>query len=210
MYEATIQKVILETSIRVHQQTTRIRCENKSFQFLRNPKYYVDRIDKRYKKCIYKPCINNGFSSIEEIFIQELEMNPNIKWWYKNIDKGVNALCIVYVEEEGKIKGKSFKILAPTYPDFIVFFEDSVTKSKSIGIYETKDADKIESANDRKHSAIKDFATSMKDRADSKSIKINKVYGGVVKIKNYNSMDYNGDLVGEIDNKSSYPELLVK
>lgn len=207
MYEKTIHTVMLKTNNTVHQQIERKRDKNKSFRFLRSPKYFVDKVEKKYLKCLYTPCVNNGFSEPERIFIQELENNKRVKWWFKNLDKGQNGLSIIYTIES-TVKGTTVKNIAPTFPDFIVFFEDKENHKKSIGIYEIKDVDKIEDVNDKKDKAIQDFIKRMLDEIDKKSIDINRVYGGVVKIKNLKRIDEDGNLIGEIDNKSSYQELI--
>lgn len=93
-------------------------------------------------------------------------------------------------------------IIAPTYPDFIVYFDFGDNKN-GVGIYEIKDAHKVEDVNDRKHVAIKDYINKIQTRSGSTI----QAYGGIVKVIDYKAFDEEGNPIGEIENINVYPEL---
>ncbi|WP_307992438.1 DEAD/DEAH box helicase family protein [uncultured Clostridium sp.] len=203
MHKSALLKAILETSNIIHQRVIKKKSGTQAFEFPKNPKYMVKDKINIYTKSLYKPCVNSGFSEPEHIFIQELEKNRNVKWWYKNRDSGKNALSVVYVESETKVNGKLQQTIALTYPDFIVCFENE--GSLSVGIYEIKDADKLEEGiNDRKHAAIQ---KTILEYMRNNTAPISAFYGGVVKIKNFNARDEEDRFIGEIQNIDFYKEL---
>ncbi|MDA3856456.1 MAG: DEAD/DEAH box helicase family protein [Candidatus Woesearchaeota archaeon] len=78
-----------------------------------------------YKKSIMKPFYDITDSSLESDFINYLDNNSKIKWWYKNGEVEPKYFAIEYKDTNGL--NRSF------YPDFIVQFNDG-----RVGILETK------------------------------------------------------------------------
>lgn len=197
-YKGSIKRAVLSANQKIHQGAKRQKTDDTFFTFLNNPKYLVEDVTNKYKKGLYEPCIDKGFSEPEVIFIQELEKNKDVKWWYKNKDKGSKSLCVLY-EIIDTIKGTRRTVIAPTYPDFIVCFERE--GEISIGVYEIKDVDKVEAINDKKDLAIK------KHMGQMNSEHVSRFYGGVIYIKNYKKYDQDDKIVGDINNINDYPEL---
>lgn len=204
-FREAITKAVLATSQEVSVITNRKRDGVGEFKISRNPKYLVEDTINCYKKCLYSPCAEHNLSEPEIIFIQELEKNKNVKWWYKNLEKSRESLSIIYIEEEGRTRGKQYQIIAPTYPDFIVFFEEANDDNIdiSLGIYEIKDKDKVENVNDRKHIAIKEYI----EKLSKSNNNFKNIYGGVVKISNYHSLYEDDSIMGDIYELDKYPEL---
>ena len=80
-------------------------------------------LSKITKKNIYnKDCIKD-FNKTEQEFISFLEKEKNVKYWYRNGQRG-GYFCIPY---------KKKNIVREFFPDFLVLYEDN-----TIGIYDTK------------------------------------------------------------------------
>jgi len=77
-----------------------------------------------FKKSIYKSQSLDSFNDTELFFVCMLEKDKDVKYWYKNGDKGKDFFRIPYKKEH---KIKEF------FPDFVVYYIDG-----SIGIYDTK------------------------------------------------------------------------
>lgn len=162
--------------------TIRSKGENIDFRFPISIHCSKDCIINNDKN-IYGISLNT-MSNPEKIFISKLEENKNVKCWYKNKDKGTDAFCIVYKTEES-INGKTTTREYPTYPDFIVFFNDN-----SIGFYEIKDKDKLENINKDKKIYIE------KRIKELNKLDIGKFYGTLLNveqdknlIENFNELD---------------------
>lgn len=206
MYREAIYKALLETGEILNQSKKRKKTGEVAYHFPRSIKYLVENKNNMYRKDLYKPGVINMFTEPEHIFIQELEKNENVKWWYKNLNHGREALCVTYVESEERKSGKVSQSIAPTFPDFVVLFESKGIQS--VGIYEIKDVDKVENINDRKSDAIKSRIIRYYQENTSD---IKNFYGGVVKIKNFHQYDEEEEIyLGEIQNLNDFRELIVK
>ena len=75
------------------------------------------------KNIFYCICVED-YNKTEQVFSYILEKNVNVKYWYKNGDKGEFYFSIPY---------KKDNIIKNFYPDFIVKYNDN-----SVGIYDTK------------------------------------------------------------------------
>ncbi len=117
------------------------------------------------------------YSKPEQIFIDKLEANNNVLFWYKNIDSGRDAFCVAYDVNKQQ---------EPTYPDFIVAFTDG-----TYGIYEIKDE-----ADTKPEIPLKKDAIEKRVRELNKKHK-DKFYGTLLKVNIKNKV------VIDID---SYPE----
>lgn len=76
------------------------------------------------KKSIMRPFFNNGHSGIETAFMNFLDGQGKIVWWFKNDDRDPMYFAVPY-EEDGDKK--------PFYVDFIVRLKDG-----SVGLFDTK------------------------------------------------------------------------
>ena len=91
------------------------------------PRYFECRKNIKngvYLKNIFKSICVEDYNKTEQVFSYILEKNVNVKYWYKNGDKGEFYFSIPY---------KKDNIIKNFYPDFIVKYNDN-----SVGIYDTK------------------------------------------------------------------------
>ena len=91
------------------------------------PRYFECRKNIKngvYLKNIFKSICVEDYNKTEQVFSYILEKDVNVKYWYKNGDKGDFYFSIPY---------KKDNIIKNFYPDFIVKYNDN-----SIGIYDTK------------------------------------------------------------------------
>lgn len=72
------------------------------------------KVQREYYKNVYKNYLSSAEirSDGEKEFEKFCENNNNVLWWYKNGDKGLEYLSIVYIDNSGK--QKSF------YPDYVL------------------------------------------------------------------------------------------
>jgi len=77
-----------------------------------------------HKRSIMQPFFNNGHSGIENVFMDFLDGQSKVAWWFKNDDRDPSYFAVPY-EEDGDKK--------PFYVDFIVRMKDG-----SIGLFDTK------------------------------------------------------------------------
>jgi len=80
-------------------------------------------------------CYLNYASDIEKTFVDYLESQEGIDWWYKNADNGREALAIQYESKHGELR--------LFYPDFVI------KQSDRIGIFDTKLGQTAESATEK-------------------------------------------------------------
>jgi len=146
-----IEKSIDDANRKISLNNERTKGSDVDFKLKDFDLYSSDSTANEGFKNIYTPNITKELSKPEKTFISKLESNRNVIGWYKNKDKGSNALCIVY-EYSQKNVGKTKTLYAPTFPDFIVFFKQENTFY--FGIYEIKDYDKQEEVNINKENAI--------------------------------------------------------
>ena len=138
----------------------RYKGDNIDFLF---PEYIsiIEAQAKKSSKSLYG-ISSDRYSNPEKIFINKLEANPNVLFWYKNSDSGRNAFCVAYdvnMQQE------------PTYPDFIVAFNDG-----TYGIYEIKDE-----ADTKKEIPLKKDAIEKRIRELNKKHK-GKFHGTLLKV----------------------------
>lgn len=120
---------------------------------------YSDIYDKTdYKKSILTPCYERQESKIETEFLQYLETENTVEWWYKNWVKKETYFWILYT---------FWWKQSVFYPDFIVKY-----KNWKIGIFDTKDWNTASS-----------METRFKAEALQKYIKNNKNLFGWIIIK---------------------------
>lgn len=114
--------------------------------------------DDIYSKNIFKSICIDDYNKVEYAFAYILEKDPNVKYWYKNGDKGEFYFSIPY---------KKDSIIKNFYPDFIVKYHDN-----SIGIYDTK-------------SEMTASDGEAKEKAEYlyNYCKIKKLKGGLIKLK---------------------------
>lgn len=89
-------------------------------------------------KNLYKAPLPESASKPEKIFERMLNESGKVKFWHKNADSGKNALCVQYEQQTQYVNGETGTITKPTFPDFIVAFDDGL-----FGIYEIKDAQDV-------------------------------------------------------------------
>lgn len=81
------------------------------------------KLDEKMKS-VMQPFFCGEVSAIEGAFIDFLEKQKNVAWWYKNSDKGLPFFAVPYKEDSDS---------KPFYVDFIVTLKDG-----SIGLFDTK------------------------------------------------------------------------
>lgn len=120
------------------------------------------------KKSIMHPFFNNGHSGIETAFIDFLDGQTKVVWWFKNGDRDPVYFAIPY-EEYGDKK--------PFYVDFIVRFKDG-----SIGLFDTKSGLTLQVAGP-KMDGLRAYIREQKRKGK-------KLFGGIV--TNTDARNYNG------------------
>lgn len=129
-------KAIKSTNSSVMNQTLMFgNIEKYNFLFPKTYKYpYNPPLEGTVKSvvtpvvnCVYNSVYNNQhFSSkCEYMFFEYIANNPNIEWWFKNLDSGKDGFCITYESGLGTIEN--------FYPDFIL-----KTSKGEVYIIETK------------------------------------------------------------------------
>ncbi len=106
-----------------------------------------------YSKNVYKGYLSSAEnrSLPEKLFERYCENSPNIRWFYKNGDKGIEYFSIVYTDNFGK--QKSF------YPDYIVGASDGsiwVIETKG-GFTKTGDSEDIDKYTAKKFGVLKSY-----------------------------------------------------
>lgn len=111
-----------------------------------------------FNKNIYSSSPFQEFNKTELLFALALERNKDVKYWYKNGDKGEQYFSIPY---------KKNNIIKEFYPDFIVKYNDG-----KFGLYDTK-------------SELTSSDGLAKEKAEYlyHYCKINKISGGLIKLK---------------------------
>lgn len=111
-----------------------------------------------YSKNVYKGYLSSAEnrSLPEKLFERYCENSPNIRWFYKNGDKGIEYFSIVYTDNFGK--QKSF------YPDYIVGASDGsiwVIETKG-GFTKTGDSEDIDKYTAKKFGVLKSYTEKYK------------------------------------------------
>ena len=111
-----------------------------------------------YSKNVYKGYLSSAEnrSLPEKLFERYCENSPNIRWFYKNGDKGIEYFSIVYTDNLGK--QKSF------YPDYIVGASDGsiwVIETKG-GFTKTGDSEDIDKYTAKKFGVLKSYTEKYK------------------------------------------------
>ena len=111
-----------------------------------------------YSKNVYKEYLSSAEnrSLPEKLFERYCENSPNIRWFYKNGDKGIEYFSIVYTDNFGK--QKSF------YPDYIVGASDDsiwVIETKG-GFTKTGDSEDIDKYTAKKFGVLKSYTEKYK------------------------------------------------
>ena len=111
-----------------------------------------------YSKNVYKGYLSSAEnrSLPEKLFERYCENSPNIRWFYKNGDKGIEYFSIVYTDNFGK--QKSF------YPDYIVGASDGSTwiiETKG-GFTKTGDSEDIDKYTAKKFGVLKSYTEKYK------------------------------------------------
>lgn len=133
--QSVMRKVIskaLEAYKPIREQEERVR-EEKSKEILtfclkESYSFTDDYEQKESKKCAIQPFYSRkkyDGKKNEESFIDFLEKEENILWWFKNGDYGRDSFAIEYTDKNEK--------LSLFYPDFLV-----KTKDGKLGIFDTK------------------------------------------------------------------------
>ncbi len=105
-------------------------------------KYFNLRYKKyEYKKSLYEPCYLNFDSDVEQSFIEYLDINNKIIWWWQN---GSEHMAINF--------GIKYGIKSTFQPDFLVMFNDG-----RLGIFDTKASGEREDDNKVKGEALQKY-----------------------------------------------------
>ena len=119
---------------------------------------------KKMKKCIIKNFDFDSNNKLEKKFMNKLENSKNVRWWYRNADKGSEHFSIIYGDQE-------------FYPDFIVLFNDM-----RVGIYDTKGFGEIAKPDTKaKAIALKNYIKAVNKNPNT------KLEGGIIADTNANS-----------------------
>ena len=104
---------------------------------------YFNPIYKKYeyKKSLYEPCYLNFDSDVEQSFIEYLDVNNKIIWWWQN---GSEHMAINF--------GIKYGIKSTFQPDFLVMFNDG-----RLGIFDTKASGEREDDNKVKGEALQKY-----------------------------------------------------
>jgi type III restriction enzyme len=98
---------------------------NDSWEIKKSINYSESFDQKEILKCIVEPFYErNDASRPEKDFVDYLENNTNVQWWFKNGDRDKTFFAVPY-EEDGDI--------IPFYVDWIVKYNNG-----TIGLYDTK------------------------------------------------------------------------
>ncbi len=133
-------KPIREQEVAKRAEKGRVLLDFKILPEYRYSDNYEECDSKKYvlNKC-YVKCAGD-----EKTFINYLEQQDNIDWWYKNADSGREAFGIEYVD--------NYNINCVFYPDFIV------KQGDKIGIFDTKSGFTAEVAK-QKAEALHEYIT---------------------------------------------------
>ncbi len=153
-------------------------------------KYHIEWTPPRYFECrknikndiylknIFKSICIEDYNKTEQAFSYILEKDINVKYWYKNGDKGEYYFSIPY---------KKDNIIKNFYPDFIVKYNDN-----SIGIYDTK-SEMTASDGEAKEKA--EYLYSY--------CKMKKLKGGLIKLKEFPTK-YGKFVINQRENYTNY------
>ncbi len=120
-----------------------------------------------YNLCLYEPCYLNIDSKIEQDFIEYLEQQNNIKWWWQN---GSEHMAVNF--------GIKYNIKSTFQPDFIVQFNDG-----RLGIFDTKAVGYQEDDNKLKSEALQNYIKEENKKGKN-------LFGGII-IKDRNHFKIN-------------------
>ena len=141
-----------------------------NFRILSEYRYSDDYKKYDYKKYVLDNCYIKH-SGDELTFINYLEQQDNIDWWYKNADSGREAFGIEYVNNKD--------INSVFYPDFIV------KQGDKIGIFDTKDGITAEVAKEKaealqQYIADNSGVKTYEDASGNLITKKQELWGGIV------------------------------
>jgi type III restriction enzyme len=153
------------------------------FRILSEYHYSDDYKKHEYKKYVLDNCYIKH-SGDELAFINHLEQQNNIDWWYKNADNGRDAFGIEYVDNHG--------VNRIFYPDFIV------KQGDKIGIFDTKGGITAEVAKEKaealqQYIASNSGAQTYKDKSGNLITKNQILWGGIVVLVQNNLFKFNNN-----------------
>lgn len=102
----------------------------------KNTEYTNIYTKKEYKKCIMKPSYIKVDSELEVKFMDFIDADENVKWWFKNGANDIKYFAVKYYN--GKNEPYSF------YVDFVIYMNDG-----RIGLFDTKEGYVAEMAKTR-------------------------------------------------------------
>lgn len=158
---------LLDQAVREYKPVKELEIEKKieeteswdeNWEISQNRNYNPNSYKKySYKKSLYQPCYLNLDSQIEKDFIELLDKQEKVVWWWQNGNEHLQAnFGIKYG------KDRTFQ------PDFLVLFEDG-----KLGIFDTKASGDREDENKLKSEALQDYIKT--ENAKGKSL-----FGGLV------------------------------